>query len=287
MTGDRTWGVTPLGINVSWSPGPSCYETVFQNVSAYDGTPPYTYLWDFGDGTTSTVQNPTHVFPSGATYQVTVTARDVNLHMGTRIISITPQSGNTAPVSDFTVTAYGWTVTLTDLSYDPDYNTCGHSGPGSIEILWGDMYGGNPRTTEAINLTNAPSNKTYTHTYSTVAKITANIYENIRDNAGTLKTKSRAINIPTTYTVGGRVTRANGTGLSGAIVYFRTMSGANPPFGTSAAITDANGYYTISGTAVDGVCYVVKKPEISGYTFAAGDQTVCAASATVNFTSIQ
>lgn len=39
------------------------------------GTPPYTYLWDFGDGTTSTQESPTHNFDSG-TYSVTLTITD-------------------------------------------------------------------------------------------------------------------------------------------------------------------------------------------------------------------
>ena len=32
------------------------------------------YLWDFGDGTTSTEENPTHVFPQDSTYQIRLSA---------------------------------------------------------------------------------------------------------------------------------------------------------------------------------------------------------------------
>jgi gliding motility-associated-like protein len=34
------------------------------------------FFWDFGDGTTSTVENPVHNFPGAGTYQVSLIARD-------------------------------------------------------------------------------------------------------------------------------------------------------------------------------------------------------------------
>jgi len=42
------------------------------------GSRPYSYLWDFGDNQTSTVANPTHVYATGETYQVTLTITDAN-----------------------------------------------------------------------------------------------------------------------------------------------------------------------------------------------------------------
>jgi hypothetical protein len=40
------------------------------------GTPPYTFSWDFGDGTSSSDQNPTHCFEAEGTYEVVVTVTD-------------------------------------------------------------------------------------------------------------------------------------------------------------------------------------------------------------------
>lgn len=34
------------------------------------------YLWDFGDGTTSTAENPTHVYPDSGSFQITLTVTD-------------------------------------------------------------------------------------------------------------------------------------------------------------------------------------------------------------------
>ncbi len=66
----------PLIANFEFNP--SCAgEFALDFVSTTTGgTPPYTYLWDFGDGTTSTLVSPTHVFASAGPYTVTLTVND-------------------------------------------------------------------------------------------------------------------------------------------------------------------------------------------------------------------
>lgn len=47
------------------------------SIDEYSGTPTgLVYEWDFGDGTTSSQQNPTHVYDSNGTYIVTLTVTD-------------------------------------------------------------------------------------------------------------------------------------------------------------------------------------------------------------------
>jgi len=41
-----------------------------------DGIPPYSYYWDFGDGSTSNEQNPIHVYNTAGTYAITLTVTD-------------------------------------------------------------------------------------------------------------------------------------------------------------------------------------------------------------------
>jgi uncharacterized repeat protein (TIGR01451 family) len=48
---------------------------VFTNTST--GDPPLTYLWDFGDGITSTLESPTHIYEQFGTYTVTLTVENV------------------------------------------------------------------------------------------------------------------------------------------------------------------------------------------------------------------
>jgi len=62
--------------------------------TAYGGTEPYTWHWDFGDGATSNLQNPTHVYDKAGTYTVTLTVTDAN---GLQAIDTTKAIINTPP----------------------------------------------------------------------------------------------------------------------------------------------------------------------------------------------
>ena len=52
----------------------TCLEMRFINTTK-DGA---SYLWDFGDGSTSVETNPVHIFPATGTYKVTLTASNLN-----------------------------------------------------------------------------------------------------------------------------------------------------------------------------------------------------------------
>jgi len=57
-----TQGVAPLAVSFT--------------ATAYGGTPPYGYVWAFGDGSTATEQNPTHMYVSPGTFTATLTVTD-------------------------------------------------------------------------------------------------------------------------------------------------------------------------------------------------------------------
>jgi len=46
--------------------------------SAENGTPPYTFHWDFGDGASSDMQNPTHAYAAMGNYTVELTVTDAS-----------------------------------------------------------------------------------------------------------------------------------------------------------------------------------------------------------------
>ncbi len=65
----------------NWSAGvdyKSCSTTMqFTDISTSDLGTVQSWAWDFGDGTTSTQQNPSHTYPSTGTYTVTLTITDI------------------------------------------------------------------------------------------------------------------------------------------------------------------------------------------------------------------
>lgn len=73
-----TTNVNPADPQVDFDTQDSCFcddPTVdFVNYSTSVHSPIISWLWDFGDGTTSNLQNPTHSYSSPGTYNVTLTA---------------------------------------------------------------------------------------------------------------------------------------------------------------------------------------------------------------------
>ena len=80
---------TSIGVTVLQQPVPTftftnnpCSGASVGFTSSVTGTGPYTYSWNFGDGNTSTQQNPSHVFTSlgcgTATFNVTLTITDAS-----------------------------------------------------------------------------------------------------------------------------------------------------------------------------------------------------------------
>jgi PKD repeat protein len=68
-------------------------ETMFA-ASIKGGTPPYTVSWDFGDGSTSQENRPTHIYSSPGEYTVTVTVTDNKQKTDQDTAKITVEEGN-------------------------------------------------------------------------------------------------------------------------------------------------------------------------------------------------
>ena len=67
---------------------------------------PLTYAWDFGDGDSSTLESPSHVFTSAGSYSVTLTVNDGNGGTDTETLTITVTPGsNDAPTAVAAATA--------------------------------------------------------------------------------------------------------------------------------------------------------------------------------------
>src|SRR5262249_56543352 len=73
-------GTTPLSATASAAPTTgNAPLTVAFTGSATGGTAPYSFSWNFGDGSpASTLQNPSHTYSTAGTYTATLTVTDTS-----------------------------------------------------------------------------------------------------------------------------------------------------------------------------------------------------------------
>lgn len=113
----------------SWSGDP---EVSFTDLSTLD---PFSWSWDFGDGSSSTLEDPVHSFPANGSYYVCLTATNAG-GTDTFCDSVFIDSYPHAPVADFsyTVLVNCGAVQFTDLSTNmPDSWTWSFPG-GDIDL---------------------------------------------------------------------------------------------------------------------------------------------------------
>ncbi len=85
------------------------------------------YSWAFGDGATSTAQNPSHTYAAGGTYTVTLTVTDNQSATNAVSHSVTVTAANQAPTANFTFSCSGLSCSFTSTSSDPDGSIAGYS----------------------------------------------------------------------------------------------------------------------------------------------------------------
>src|SRR5262249_38408149 len=83
------------------------------------GSNPMTYLWTWGDGTTSNTQNPSHAFPDNGTYTVTFKVTDAQSRtsqdtMVVTVSNVAPTVSAGGPYNSAPGTAITFNPTVTD-----------------------------------------------------------------------------------------------------------------------------------------------------------------------------
>ncbi len=190
----KTWGNASLSTSFFYS-AQGCYGVTFTesntSCSPDSCTGPYTYIWDFGDGSVIEGDSPeTHYYGSTGSWNVTLTTISGSGLSGSssQSIAITNTevfNNNIKPTYDdppgpVAVSVDGMTVTITDLHTDPDF-ACytAEYGDGLVKIDWGP----GSYVDYAVDLSTAPSNQQFSYTYATPG--TYSIKYGIQDNVMT------------------------------------------------------------------------------------------------------
>ena len=147
-----------------------------------------TYLWDFGDGNTSTEENPSHAYASAGTYSVSLTADDgTDTDAFSDDVTVTEPAPNQPPTADFSASCTDLDCTFTDLSSDPDGDP--------LSYLWD--FGDGSSSTQA-----SPS-----HSYATAGDytVTVTVDDGEFSHSTALHSRSQATDPPVATLVGGVV----------------------------------------------------------------------------------
>jgi PKD repeat protein len=165
------------------------------STSAAIGGSIVSWLWDFGDGTGSTLQNPTHAYSVAGAYTVTLTVTDDDGLTDSESKEITiygPFTLYLPPTADFTYTTFilltvNQTISFTDTSTDTD---------GSI-VSW--LWNFGDGTTSTVQHP--------THAYSVAGAYTVTL--TVTDDDGLTDSESKEIAIGTISLIPINVTISN------------------------------------------------------------------------------
>lgn len=141
---------------------------------------PTSWSWDFGDGSTSTLQNPSHIFNNVGNYNVTLTARNnLGSNTSSHTISVTATTSVLIPVSSFTYNPSSGTVPLTvqftDTSQHSPTSWVWNFGDNSTSTSQNPSHVFNIAGTYNVTLTasNTAGSNTTSHSVTVTSSVTS------------------------------------------------------------------------------------------------------------------
>jgi PKD repeat protein len=229
--------------------------------------------WNFGDGATSTTQNPSHTYTTGGTYTVSLQVTDDDGATGSTSKSVTvTEQQNQPPTAGFTYNASGLSVTFTDASTDSD---------GSV-VAWAWNFGdGNTSSVQSPSHTYAASG-TYTVSLTVTDDdgATGSTSQSVAVSDGSIQTITVKSLTGTSSTVNRNFWKANvlitvEPALSGA-----SVSGTWGDGTTASCTTDGSGQCSVSRnvrTSLTSITFTINNVSLTDYKYVIG-----AISVTVN-----
>ena len=265
------------------------------------------YSWTFGDGTSSTAQNPSKTYSAAGTYTVTLRVTDNDgAQSATASQSVTVTAPNQPPVANFTSSCTGLTCSFTSTSSDPDGTIASYSwtfGDGTSSTAQnpsktysaGGTYSVTLRVTDNQGTQSAPTSQSVTVTApnqppvanftSSCTGLTCSFTSTSSDPDGTIAsyswtfgdgTSSTAQNPSKTYSAGGtysvtlRVTDNQGTQSAPTSQSVTVTAPNQPPVANfTSSCTGLTCSFTSTSTDPDGT--------IASYSWTFGDGTTSTA----------
>jgi PKD repeat protein len=163
--------------HATWAANCTGFACAFSSAGSADSDGSITsYAWNFGDGTQSTSQNPSHTFSAAGTYSVSLTVTDNDGATNTDTHSLAVTKANAPPTASLS-------VTCTDLTCQAD-GSASKDSDGTIATYSWDFGDGN--ATDA-------STATASHTYDASGTYTVTV--TVTDNQGASDDASQPVSV--------------------------------------------------------------------------------------------
>jgi gliding motility-associated-like protein len=270
-------------VNFSATPLSGCVPLTvqFTDLSTAGGSTITAWLWDFGDGTTGTVRNPTHIYTSAGNYNVTLRVTTISgcSKTLTRSSYIRASNGITANFTNTASTGCSLPVTITFT------NTS--SGSGTLSYAWDFGDGGTSTAQNPTHIYNSTGSFTVR---LTVSSSTGCINTITRANAVVINFIRASFNSPASTCINDAVIFTNTSTPAPTSVFWDFGDGTSSTTLSPSKTYTATGTYLVKMVAHLGACVdststimnVYPKPSAA---FSAINRNACQPPLTVNFTN--